>query len=101
MPGCDDPRLDQLGKVGTIGGLGDTRAVDRQYIGVRTKRWTYAELLTNEKELYDLANDPHQLINVAGAASLVNQQAALKNLLKKLRTAKGQDCNVPVPPVLA
>ena len=94
----------------TSGAIGPDRAIlvasgtdttpDRQYVGVRTRRWTYAELLTNEKELYDLATDPYQLTNVAGAASLVNQQAALKSLLTKLRTAKGQAGNVSIPPIL-
>jgi hypothetical protein len=68
---------------------------------VRTTRWSYAELLTGEKELYDLATDPFQLTNVAGSATRVNQQAALKNLMTTLRTAAGAACNVPVPPLLA
>jgi N-acetylglucosamine-6-sulfatase len=93
------------------GAIGPDRAIlvasgtdttpDRQYIGVHTNRWTYTELLTKEKEVYDLATDPYQLTNIAGEPSVVNQQAALKNLLTALRTAKGAACNVAVPPILA
>ena len=95
----------------TSGAIGADRAIlmasgtdttaDRRYVGVRTTRWSYAELVTGEKELYDLATDPYQLTNVAGSASRVNQQAALKNLVTTLRTAAGAACNVPVPPLLA
>ena len=36
---------------------------------LRTRRWSYVELGTGERELYDLRNDPYQLVNVAADPS--------------------------------
>jgi arylsulfatase A-like enzyme len=49
-----------------------TGAVDEEGIGsmipefhaVRTKEWKYVEYSTGETELYDLVNDPYELVNV-------------------------------------
>ena len=38
---------------------------------------------------------------MAGISRVRDQQAALANLLKVLRTARGAACNVAVPPILA
>jgi N-acetylglucosamine-6-sulfatase len=52
---------------------------------VRTTRYLYNELDTGEVELYDLRNDPGQLVNIAGRpkkASLVSQLAARLDQLR-------------------
>jgi N-acetylglucosamine-6-sulfatase len=67
--------------------------VDRsaQFDGIRTAAWTYVEYGTGERELYDLARDPHQLDNVVETAdpALV---AALAARLAELRTCAGAEC---------
>ena len=51
-----------------------------QFDAIRTAAWTYVEYGTGERELYDLARDPHQLDNVVESAepALV---AALRRVL--------------------
>ncbi len=58
---------------------------------IRTAGWTYVEYGTGERELYDLARDPHQLDNVVETAdpALV---AALAARLAELRTCAGAEC---------
>ena len=62
-----------------------------QLDGIRTAAWTYVEYGTGERELYDLARDPHQLENVVESAdpALV---AALAARLAELRTCGGAEC---------
>ena len=62
-----------------------------QFDGIRTSAWTYVEYGTGERELYDLARDPHQLDNVVETAdpALV---AALAARLAELRTCAGVEC---------
>jgi arylsulfatase A-like enzyme len=68
-------------------------AIDRsaQFDAIRTVGWTYVEYGTGERELYDLARDPHQLDNVVESAdpALV---AALAARLAQLRTCRGAEC---------
>jgi arylsulfatase A-like enzyme len=67
--------------------------IDRaaQYDALRTREWIYVEYGTGERELYDLARDPHQLDNVVETAdpALV---AALAARLAGLRTCGGAKC---------
>jgi N-acetylglucosamine-6-sulfatase len=62
-----------------------------QYDAIRTTDWTYVEYGTGERELYDLAGDPHQLENVVDTAdpALV---AALAARLDELRLCGGAEC---------
>jgi N-acetylglucosamine-6-sulfatase len=62
-----------------------------QFDAIRTTGWTYVEYGTGERELYDLAGDPHQLANVVETAdpALV---AALAARLAELRTCSGAEC---------
>ncbi|MFN2432766.1 MAG: sulfatase-like hydrolase/transferase [Gemmatimonadota bacterium] len=56
-----------------------------RYSAVRTGQYTYVEIGTGEKELYDRAADPHQLDNVAqkpGYAAVVSDLAARLRILK-------------------
>ncbi len=61
------------------------------YRGVRTADYLYVEYPTNEKELYDLRNDPYQLENIATTA---NPQllAQFASLVLALYTSSGQAC---------
>jgi hypothetical protein len=47
--------------------------------------WKYAELLTGERELYDLAADPHELTNVANQPAYAEIQALLAAELQRLK----------------
>jgi arylsulfatase A-like enzyme len=62
-----------------------------QFDAIRTTDWTYVEYGTGERELYDLARDPHQLDNVVETAdpALV---AALAGRLAELRICAGAEC---------
>jgi arylsulfatase A-like enzyme len=62
-----------------------------QLDAIRTFAWTYVEYGTGERELYDVARDPHQLDNVVETAdpALV---AALAARLAQLRTCRGAEC---------
>jgi hypothetical protein len=58
---------------------------------LRTAAWTYIEYGTGERELYDLARDPHQLDNVVESADAA-LVAALATRLAELRTCAGAGC---------
>jgi arylsulfatase A-like enzyme len=64
---------------------------DRVYSAVRTGTHKYVEYGNGEKELYDLANDPHELENVYETAdpALVED---LKARLEALRDCSGDEC---------
>jgi arylsulfatase A-like enzyme len=59
--------------------------------GLRTGRWTYVEYGSGERELYDLANDPHQLDNMIERAD-PDLLAALSWRLAELAGCVGQSC---------
>jgi arylsulfatase A-like enzyme len=66
--------------------LGVSAGPARRFQAVRTSRYVYSELLSGERELYDLQNDPYELTNVyadpayaAVIPGLAAQLAALKN----------------------
>jgi arylsulfatase A-like enzyme len=50
-------------------------------------QWQYVELATGERELYDLAADPFQLVNLAGSPAQGSTQAALASRLASLRAS--------------
>jgi len=60
------------------------------FCAVRSERWTYVRYATGEEELYDLAADPFELENSAGAPSM---RPVLEERRARLRTL----CS-PVPP---
>jgi arylsulfatase A-like enzyme len=84
--------------------------IDRSayYDAIRTADWTYVEYATGERELYDLARDPHQLDNVADTADPV-LIAALSKRVAALARCAAAECrrieNLPAgaaePPLLA
>jgi arylsulfatase A-like enzyme len=80
--------------VGLAEGLGmaaEEIARAAQFDGIRTTAWTYVEYGTGERELYDLARDPHQLDNVVETAD-PELVAALAARLLELRTCRGAEC---------
>ena len=77
-------------------------AAEAQFDGVRTGRWVYAEFpVTGERELYDLAEDPNELTNLAGSSTHTQVEARLRSLFLSLRDCVGTACAVPVPKSLA
>ncbi len=69
--------------------------------GLRTKDYTYVEYVTGEKEFYDLAKDPQQLVNAISSAD----PALLKQLsakLAELRRCAANTCRaIELAPLLA
>lgn len=63
-----------------------------RYRGLRTGRYTYSELGTGERELYDLKRDPFQLENKAGRPGYAKRQRALAGLFDRLRNCGGGEC---------
>jgi N-acetylglucosamine-6-sulfatase len=69
----------------------DERLQPASALALRTSRHTYVAYDTTERELYDLAQDPHQLQNIEPAAdgALVD---ALVTRLVELRGCRGREC---------
>ena len=59
------------------------------FVGVVTDQYKYVEYATGEKELYDLAADPYELVNRAGAPGWATTQANLASQLGALRARAG------------
>jgi N-acetylglucosamine-6-sulfatase len=58
------------------------------YCGIRTERYVFVEYSTHEKELYDLAVDPYQLLNRAKKPSYQALRNTLRSRLKELCTPR-------------
>jgi len=58
---------------------------------LRTDQYIYVEYQTGEKELYNLANDPYQLENLASSADPILLDA-MDDWLQKLTSCKGSGC---------
>lgn len=56
-----------------------------EFYAVRTMEWKYVEYVTGEKELYDLVNDPYELVNLAGKRDYRDIEAELAARLKELK----------------
>jgi arylsulfatase A-like enzyme len=82
---------------------GRARDVERtpRYVALRGARFTYVRHASGERELYDLARDPHQLENRA-AATPPDVLAALDEWARALARCSGAECRtlegrVPAP----
>ena len=63
--------------------------------GLRTKRYTYVEYATGERELYDLRHDPYQLENLIGTPELDPVvETTLRTQLAAMRDCEGDACLV-------
>lgn len=60
---------------------------------VTTERFKYSRLATNELELYDLASDPDELVNVASAPRYGAVVGALEQLRQVMRSCHGSSCD--------
>jgi N-acetylglucosamine-6-sulfatase len=60
-----------------------------EFFGIRTPRYTYVELVTGEKELYDHAADPYELNNKAGDPAYASVQANQAGQLAALKKSLG------------
>jgi hypothetical protein len=60
------------------------------YCALRTLRYAFVTYRTGNRELYDLAADPYQLSNLAGASASTRKVARLRTQLARL-------CNPPPP----
>lgn len=56
-----------------------------EFYAVRTAEWKYVEYATGEKELYDLTNDPYELVNLAGEAKYREVEVWLTEKLQELK----------------
>ena len=60
-------------------------AIIPEFYSVRTSDWKYTEYVTGECELYDLANDPYELQNLADKRKYKDIQAELEKQLVDLK----------------
>jgi arylsulfatase A-like enzyme len=70
------------------------------YRAIRTSRYVYSELVSGERELYDLRTDPHELRNKAGSAAYAGREhslAARLDLLGDCSGVEGRDPPALVP----
>ncbi|KAA0266427.1 MAG: DUF4976 domain-containing protein, partial [Chloroflexi bacterium] len=56
-----------------------------EFHSIRTREWKYTEYSTGETELYDLVNDPHEMLNVAGKSAYREIQTELAERLQFLK----------------
>lgn len=63
-----------------------------QFTAIRTPGWLYVEYLTGEKELYDLARDPDELVNLDRDPVYAGTRNELAGRLALLRDCAGATC---------
>ncbi|MBE0683114.1 MAG: sulfatase [Anaerolineales bacterium] len=56
-----------------------------EFYSIRTQAWKYTEYVTGEVELYNLVNDPFELLNAAGKKDYKEIQAELALKLQELK----------------
>jgi N-acetylglucosamine-6-sulfatase len=64
----------------------------REFSAVRTRRYLYAEYENRDQELYDLRQDPHELVNVAGRHSYAAVRKRMSRLLDRVKHCAGRAC---------
>lgn len=64
------------------------------FTSVRSTDAMYVKYADGTEEFYDLANDPHELTNVATAPDLQAAKERFVELLKQLTVCKGEECQV-------
>lgn len=73
----------------------------RTVLGIRTARYAYFRYAYGAVELYDMANDPNQLKNVANSAAYADARTSLQRTLAKMKDCVGSGCWIDLPPDLA
>lgn len=66
-----------------------------KFKGIRTDRYKYIEYANGQKELYDLQNDPYELVSKHNNANYAAVKADLARKLSLLKNCSGRDCDVP------
>ena len=62
------------------------------FLALRTENRSYVEYVTGERELYDLANDPHQLRNLASVSDYAAEVDRFHTWLDAFRACRGRAC---------
>jgi N-acetylglucosamine-6-sulfatase len=63
-----------------------------RFVGLRTRRYVYAEYDGRDRELYDLKRDPEQLASVHDDPRYADVRARLASALARLRSCAGEGC---------
>jgi arylsulfatase A-like enzyme len=72
-----------------------THDVPNPFTAVRSGRWMWVEYAAGGRELYDMVEDPYQLVSRHNDPSLAAKKAELTSLLARLRTCAGDTCRAP------
>ena len=67
-------------------------AYDLPFYGVRTHRFKYLHWSFDAVELYDLKNDPDELVNLADEPEWAGKVAELEAVAKRLSECRGSAC---------
>jgi len=89
VPGRHSVEEGRLRAVGIESGPGGPRET---FYGFRTMGWKYVEWSDGEVELYDMKNDPFELVNRAKDPAYALKILASSQLLSKLKVCKGEAC---------
>jgi arylsulfatase A-like enzyme len=68
---------------------------EQLFKAIRTERYLYAEHDTGERELYDLNDDPFELLSRHDSPSYASVRAQLAARLRQLETCGGSSCRTP------
>ena len=85
----------------------DPRSEDRGFtdprttIGIRTSRYKLIRDVSGTVELYDLDEDPNELVSVADDPKYREIQKQLTTLWHRFKDCAGQECTAPLPESLA
>jgi arylsulfatase A-like enzyme len=83
-----------------LGALGPTAVATRDQrfsLGLRTDRWLYVRHLNGDVELYDMAADEQQMVNLANRRAYQRELAVMRRQLARLGDCAGAQCREPLP----
>jgi arylsulfatase A-like enzyme len=81
------------------GASASIQAPIENYLGVRMGPYMYVEYETGDRELYDLAKDPHQLNSRHRSRRYDRVQAFLRRQIQRLEGCVGRDCKFTTGPL--
>ena len=67
-------------------------AFDQPFYGVRTYNFKYLNWSFDATELYNIKQDPDELVNLADEPAYATTVARLEKLAKRLSTCRGTSC---------